>query len=207
MVAARSARSPRLAPEKIAMGARPSLRLLILSAVMAVLAGVLYVAVLQRLGARAWSDWERNLRGHIVLLEQGIGTQLESVEPGELQVRTQWYGRVLGVRITRVAADGSVLADSEGNPQRMDNLATRAELVAALTEDFASCHRMSPTLGVDSLFVAHAVRHENRLVGWIRTSVRAEQVVAGLAAIQWSVIAMTAAAALAAFVLGGLWMQ
>ncbi len=62
--------------------------------------------------------------------------------------------RQAGVRITVVARDGRVLADSSADPADMDNHAGRPEIAAALAGRPGSSTRMSPTMGVPSLYVA-----------------------------------------------------
>lgn len=59
-----------------------------------------------------------------------------------------------GLRITVIAPDGRVLADSSAEPSEMENHATRPEVVAALAGEEGSSMRMSPTLGVQSLYIA-----------------------------------------------------
>ena len=62
-----------------------------------------------------------------------------------------------GARATIIDASGKVLADSESNPARMENHATRPEFVAALTGKTGSNERRSATLGISFLYVAASV--------------------------------------------------
>ena len=96
-------------------------------------------------------------------------------------------------------------ADSDSNPERMDNLASRPEILAALTTESGSCHRFGRTLGLDALFVGRAIRRGDHLAGWIRASVTDESVNSGIHAIERGMIAVIAVASLAAFALGALW--
>ena len=89
----------------------------------------------------------------------------------------------------------------------MDNLASRPEVVSALSQEFGFCRRMSPTLGVDSLFVAKAIRRGDHFSGWIRASETAESVTARLRAIERSTLTAAAIASIVAAVLGALWMN
>lgn len=68
------------------------------------------------------------------------------------QLRT--LARQAGVRLTIVARDGTVLADTEADPAHMDNHAGRPEVVAALRGQTGSVRRLSPTLHTESLYVA-----------------------------------------------------
>lgn len=66
----------------------------------------------------------------------------------------QKLGQAAGARITWVAADGSVLGDSEASPERMENHRDRPEIQAALAGEVGSIRRTSPTLGVPFFYVA-----------------------------------------------------
>src|SRR5262249_56934624 len=77
--------------------------------------------------------------------------------PGEplLQARTQHYARILGVRVTVIGADGTVLAESDlDSVGAMENHAGRPEVRRALAGAIGSDIRRSATLGRDLLYVA-----------------------------------------------------
>jgi len=59
-----------------------------------------------------------------------------------------------GLRLTIVAADGRVLADSAQDPATMDNHAARPEIAAALRGVTGSDTRLSATLGFEQMYVA-----------------------------------------------------
>jgi two-component system phosphate regulon sensor histidine kinase PhoR len=63
-------------------------------------------------------------------------------------------GQAAGARATIIDASGKVLADSEGNPDQMENHAKRKEFVAALGGKTGSSERTSATLGIPFLYVA-----------------------------------------------------
>jgi two-component system phosphate regulon sensor histidine kinase PhoR len=58
------------------------------------------------------------------------------------------------LRITIVAADGTVLADSAQDASTMENHATRPEIAAALRGSVGSATRRSATLGTEQMYVA-----------------------------------------------------
>ena len=68
--------------------------------------------------------------------------------------RLHALAREAGVRLTVVAADGIVLADTEADPSRMENHASRPEIAAALAGQAGSVQRWSPTVETQSLYVA-----------------------------------------------------
>ncbi len=64
------------------------------------------------------------------------------------------YGAVAGVRYTVIAADGTVLGDSQGDPRAMENHAGRPEVAAALSGATGRSVRYSHTVGNRRLYVA-----------------------------------------------------
>ena len=75
----------------------------------------------------------------------------------ELQEWAVWMARA-GIRVTLVARDGKVLADTDEDPHRMDNHGARPEIRAAIEQGSGSAVRHSATLGHDLLYFA--VRRE-----------------------------------------------
>jgi two-component system phosphate regulon sensor histidine kinase PhoR len=66
----------------------------------------------------------------------------------------QELARSAGARLTVVRRNGSVVADSEANPERMENHSNRPELIAAFEGREGSNIRQSPTVGEKFLYVA-----------------------------------------------------
>lgn len=59
-----------------------------------------------------------------------------------------------GVRITLIRKDGTVVADSEKNPSKMDNHAHRPEVLLAVNTGSGRAVRFSDTLNISMLYVA-----------------------------------------------------
>lgn len=68
--------------------------------------------------------------------------------------RVRRVAEALGVRVTLVAPDGRVLADSEADPTQMENHRGRPEVAEALAGRAGRSVRQSPTVGVSFLYVA-----------------------------------------------------
>ncbi|HXE75200.1 MAG TPA: ATP-binding protein [Candidatus Xenobia bacterium] len=77
--------------------------------------------------------------------------------PDELRAWTVWMGQS-GARVTIIAADGRVLADSLHDPATMENHAGRPEVQQALSRGRGRVVRHSDTLNRDLLYLAH--RHQ-----------------------------------------------
>lgn len=78
-------------------------------------------------------------------------------DPNALQVWTKWMAES-GARVTVVAADGRVLADSAHDPATMENHAHRPEIQQALAEGRGRAVRFSDTVNRDLVYLA--VRHQ-----------------------------------------------
>ncbi len=86
------------------------------------------------------------LKKSILLLEP----QLQS----EPQSKIKQFRALLGERITLIAPDGNVIAESDYNKEEMENHATRPEILQAKKEGWGSAVRHSATLQKDLLYVA-----------------------------------------------------
>jgi len=98
------------------------------------------------------------------------GTPAAEFDPA-LQAQVERMGRQTETRITLVAPDGLVVADSDRDPRTMDNHAARPEIVAAKTSAHGVSRRFSDTLQQSLLFVAITVRNGDREAGTVRTSI------------------------------------
>jgi len=102
--------------------------------------------------------WEGMLRHEIETSlrqkTQMFAARVADASPGSLKQMTEQAAPAAGARITVIDATGRVLADSEANPDAMENHATRPEFVAALQGRIGSATRLSKTIGVDLLYVA-----------------------------------------------------
>ncbi len=76
-----------------------------------------------------------------------------------------------GSRITLIAADGSVLADTgRQDPAALDNHAQRPELVNARTQAFGTATRYSATTSQQMMYVARRVGQADSEVAFVRVS-------------------------------------
>jgi two-component system phosphate regulon sensor histidine kinase PhoR len=86
------------------------------------------------------------------LAEKGRMLALSSPNVDTADLRS--LARAAGARITRIARDGRVLADSEADASHMANHGGRSEVIAALAGRVGSETRTSATVGVNFLYVA-----------------------------------------------------
>src|SRR5688572_13042103 len=93
------------------------------------------------------------------LLGEAVAPLGGSDEGGEarLQRRVQELGATTGSRLTVMAPDGRVLADSAERPEAMKNHLDRPEFIQAAAHGRGSAERVSDTTGESTLYVAVAV--------------------------------------------------
>jgi two-component system phosphate regulon sensor histidine kinase PhoR len=150
---------------------------LYLAALLIIVACTLTMAVLVR---HAWvgmlrGEIESSLRQKTVM----FASRVALAPPSSLRQITKEAAAAANARVTIIDSSGKVLADSEANPDEMENHATRPEFVAALHGEAGSATRLSHTIGEELLYVAapvpggavrlayplSAIREANRRVG------------------------------------------
>lgn len=88
----------------------------------------------------------------------------------ELVPLVKKYGGASETRITIIAPDGTVLADSVVDPATMYNHLTRLEVANALKGRLSRSVRYSPDLRVEMIYVAIPMRADGKILGIIRYS-------------------------------------
>ncbi|OYW12818.1 MAG: hypothetical protein B7X34_01495, partial [Acidobacteriia bacterium 12-62-4] len=114
-------------------------------------------------------------------------------------VQFERYAEAARGRLTLIARDGRVLADSEVSADKMENHANRSEVQSALAGRAGSIRRKSPTLGVPFLYVAVPVKD-----GALRLAVPLSEIQSQVDAIRRRMLASTAVAFLPAILLAAL---
>lgn len=107
--------------------------------------------------------------------------------------------RASAARLTWVAPDGTVIADSSADASGMENHRQRPELIDALAGRDGWSIRQSSTLGTKFLYVAVPARR-----GALRLAVPLSQIRSQVNAIRWKVLESTALAFLPAVLIAGL---
>ncbi len=108
-------------------------------------------------------DLARSLKGEITPL-------VVSRDPSKLETHTRQLGKEIHTRITIVEPAGSVLADSEENPVRMENHRMRTEIAQALDGNVGTFVRFSETLKQNMLYVAIPVMKGDKPLYVLRVS-------------------------------------
>jgi two-component system phosphate regulon sensor histidine kinase PhoR len=122
--------------------------------VILVAVGTLGGYVAHEISRRYTDDLKADLLSEAKVVRELTGARFSVGESAALQQTAQRLGREAGLRVTLIAGDGRVLADSEHDPRTMENHAGRPEVLQALAEGGGSSIRHSATLGIDMLYVA-----------------------------------------------------
>lgn len=116
-----------------------------------------------------------DLRNVAIALGELSKDDFGGVDRRYLQRRVAEVSLRTGRRITMIRRDGQVLADSEEEPDEMENhLVGRREILDAITLGEGLAVRKSATTGVETLYVAVCRDHDRDLGGLVRVAALTE---------------------------------
>jgi len=115
-------------------------------------------------------DLESTLERYAMVLEPVAVRTLHSEEAGLLDV-IEAVRAEAGIRLTLIAADGRVLADSLENVSTMENHRERPEIKQSLKTGLGVARRFSQTVRYPSLYVARAVHDGEETIGILRVAI------------------------------------
>ena len=149
-------------------------------------------------------NWENAVRSHIERLlvqnAQGFALRVQNDHQHSLQQMATEEAGITQTRVTIIARDGVVLADSEADPRTMENHAGRPEVVTALDGKIGTSTRLSHTVGIEFLYLA--VPSDDKIVRLAYPLSRLKQQIASIRSnLLWaSVLALLPALVLAAVI-------
>jgi two-component system phosphate regulon sensor histidine kinase PhoR len=159
--------------------------------------GLLGVVIVKREERYFLQQIEDNLRSKAILVREVIRDR--PARGARLQRWVQKLGKEINTRITLIAADGLVLADSSKNPCDMENHGDRPEVRTARAEGFGSATRFSNTLNQSMMYVALVHSETGAASPVVRVALpldRIEGQLADLHRIVWMATAVTGVAAM-----------
>jgi len=163
---------------------------------------VLTVGVLDSLLARYAGQREiRSIERQLASEAEILAGELREIEPARYAGWAADAARRARCRITLVAGDGSVLADSEFDPRSMENHAAREEIAAALNGRPMAAIRHSATLNRDLLYMAVPATAAAGRPVVLRLAVPLEQVDAAVSEVRLRLLEVSLLAAGLALVL------
>jgi two-component system phosphate regulon sensor histidine kinase PhoR len=112
--------------------------------------------------------------------------KLTSLRPGtKITAIVKEVSRIAKARITIVAADGSVIGDSDSDYRKMANHRQRPEIEQAMAGRAGYSFRFSRTLDRHLIYVAYPIRHAGRIVGVVRLARHQAEFDNTLAQLRW----------------------
>jgi two-component system phosphate regulon sensor histidine kinase PhoR len=121
-------------------------------------------------------------------LDERMRGAIASGEAGALDALANELGPRTSTRITVITPHGTVLADSDEDPARMDNHADRPEIVEAMTGVVGASSRYSYTLKKNMMYVAVPVFDGGDIIGVVRTAVPLTSVEEELRAVRGRIV-------------------
>lgn len=104
---------------------------------------------------RTWENFlRRDIERLLVENAQAFALRIQNDREHTLQEMAVEEARITETRVTIIAHDGTVLADSEADPKSMENHAGRPEVAAALNGQTGANTRVSATVGTEFFYVA-----------------------------------------------------
>lgn len=117
-------------------------------------------------------------------------------QAGPLRQKLRTLAATIGCRLTIVDAEGRVLADTEAEPDKMENHRLRPEIVTAAAQGEGASTRWSHTLQKELLYLAWRAQEPGGEPCYVRLAVPPEQVQKGLRGLDESLLLGVAVAIL-----------
>lgn len=155
-----------------------------------------------RVESETLSAIDQRLRAEAMLLRDITISAIESQTADGLQQRVATLGRETGTRFTIIAADGVVLADSEEDPERMNNHGSRPEVIQARETGMGTSSRLSATVHQRMRYLALPCRQGEVLLGYSRVALPLTQLGDRLAQLRGAVLLAAGIASIVALLLG-----
>jgi two-component system phosphate regulon sensor histidine kinase PhoR len=174
---------------------------------------ILFVAIMVALGLYLSSnlrqaylkEFNNQLQGEATLLADQLAPLMsKDTAPSEINSMARHWSSLLNTRVTIIAPDGTVIAESQENPSNLENHLTRPEISAALASGHGSSIRFSDTLGYSMLYVALPVKKDGQILGVVRLAQPLSQVDANTAKLQRSLAGATLLATLLVILLASI---
>lgn len=125
----------------------------------------------------------------------------QGADPNTLNALVKNWSAVSGTRVTLIAVDGKVLADSQADITTMDNHLNRPEVQQALSAGQGNSIRFSQTLGYDLMYAAVQVLDKGKVIGVARVALPAQQIESTIASLQRTLLVTSLVVTLLAMLL------
>ncbi len=111
-----------------------------------------------------------NLKNLCITLKLQISPHLENNRIEDLDTLIKKLGKQIDTRITVISPEGVVFADSEKNPEAMEDHKNRIEIIQAIKYGFGTSLRYSASVKEEMLYVAIPIIENGESFGVLRAS-------------------------------------
>ncbi len=140
------------------------------AAILIVVIGIAGIILARETRREALEEIEQSLHTYTFLLEELSLAVLQEGGSPSRQETVRAIGTGTGVRITVIDGEGTVLADADEDPGRMEDHGTRPEILDARDRGVGTATRLSETTGTMMMYHALSIRGDRGLVGYVRCS-------------------------------------
>ena len=130
------------------------------------------------------ADLEQRLTDAARLISDSASPALAAQDTQQLNALARRYADLVGMRVTVIAPDGTVLGESDEDWAQMDNHLDRPEIAQALENGTGTSTRFSHTVGQQMLYVAVRVIPVDQVLGVVRLALPLQQVEANVSHLQ-----------------------
>lgn len=116
-------------------------------------------------------SYQDQAKANLLRLVRAIAINLEGQDPADLNQACKQIADQLQVRITVVDPSGLVLADTQKDPQTMEDHSNRPEIRQAVERGIGWASRYSPTLGVKMIYAATQARIKSDQLVLVRAAI------------------------------------
>lgn len=109
-----------------------------------------------------------DLKASAHVIEEQVLASYKTGDSNGLDKLCKMLGAVGQRRITVIETSGKVLADSQEDPQQMDDHSDRPEIIEAMKEQISSKIRFSHTLGLNMMYVAIPLKTKDGVIAVLR---------------------------------------
>lgn len=171
-----------------------------------VIISTLIVGILnsRQISEEGMRDINQSLSAHTELLAEIAKLSLQPNNPDfkSLQQTLKQLGKNTRSRLTIIANDGIVLADSREHPEKMDNHSQRPEIIDARTQGSSTTSRYSQTLKQKMIYRALRIDQDQKPLGFVRVSLPLNRIDHRLAQSRLAVLFGAGISGIAALLIG-----
>lgn len=150
------------------------------------------------------TDLNQQIKAETALIAEAAQQFLLVGDTASLRENAIHWQSITDQRVTIIAPDGVVLADSQVDPAEMENHGTRPEVAAAIENGWGYSNRFSTTVASRFLFSAQRVDENGVILGVVRLALPLDRYQASLDYVRRSLMGTTLIAAVLAVLLA-LW--